>query len=385
MSRLSPIEDVIEDARHGRMFILVDDESRENEGDLVIPAEKANPEAINFMAKHGRGLICLSMTRERVQQLGLHLMAPVNQTRHQTAFTVSIEAREGVTTGISAADRARTIAVAIDPNKSRGDIISPGHVFPLVAQDGGVLVRAGHTEAAVDVARLAGLNPAGVICEIMNDDGTMARMPDLITFAETHGLKIASIADLIAYRRRTERLVELVGETTLTSRFGGEFRALVYANKVAYAEHLVLVRGDISGDEPVLVRMHQFNILADALGDISPTQFFSGEARARGGELEASMRAIAKEDRGVIVIIREPTPTTLSRTIRERQGQAMRKPIAELRQYGIGAQILLDLGVRKMILLSNAQRNIVGLNGYGITLVRQQPISDAGDAAQQRT
>jgi 3,4-dihydroxy 2-butanone 4-phosphate synthase / GTP cyclohydrolase II len=375
LSRLSPIEDVIEDARQGRMFILVDDEARENEGDLVIPAEKASPEAINFMAKHGRGLICLAMTRQRVQELGLHLMAPNNQTRHQTAFTVSIEAREGVTTGISAADRAHTISVAINHNRGRADIVSPGHVFPLVAQDGGVLVRAGHTEAAVDVARLAGLNPSGVICEIMNDDGSMARMPDLQRFAEAHGLKIASISDLIAYRRRTERLVERVGETTLTSRFGGEFKTLVYANTVSYAEHLALVRGDLAGDAPVLVRMHQFNILADALGDITHTEFFSGEARPRGGELEASMRLIAKEDRGVIVIIREPTPTTLSRTIRERQGQAMKTPIAELRQYGIGAQILLDLGVRKMILLSNAQRNIVGLNGYGITLVGQQPIA----------
>ncbi len=384
ISRLSPIEEIIEDARHGRMFILVDDESRENEGDLVIPAEKASPDAINFMAKHGRGLICLAITRERVQQLGLHLMAPNNQTRHQTAFTVSIEAREGVTTGISAADRAHTISVAINPNRSRADIISPGHVFPLVAQDGGVLVRAGHTEAAVDVARLAELNPSGVICEIMNDDGSMARMPDLIKFAERHGLKIASISDLIAYRRRTERLVECVAETTIASRFGGEFRALVYANKVNYAEHLALVRGDLTGDQPVLVRMHQFNILADALGDISPTQFFSGEVRPRGGELEASMRLIAKENRGVIVIIREPTPTTLSRTIRERQGQAMRTPIAELRQYGIGAQILLDLGVRKMILLSNAQRHIIGLDGYGITLVRQQPIPGTlSEMAQQ--
>jgi 3,4-dihydroxy 2-butanone 4-phosphate synthase/GTP cyclohydrolase II len=386
LSRLSPIEDVIEDAHQGRMFILVDDESRENEGDLVIPAEKASPEAVNFMAKHGRGLICLAMTRQRVQELGLHLMAPNNQTRHQTAFTVSIEAREGVTTGISAADRAHTISVAINHNRGRADIISPGHVFPLVAQDGGVLVRAGHTEAAVDVARLAGLNPSGVICEIMNDDGSMARMPDLTKFAEAHGLKIASISDLIAYRRRTERLVERVAETTLTSRFGGEFRALVYANKVSYAEHLALVRGDVAGEESVLVRMHQFNILADALGDITHTEFFSGEARPRGGELEASMRLIAKEGRGVIVIIREPTPTTLSRTIRERQGQAMKTPIAELRQYGIGAQILLDLGVRKMILLSNAQRNIVGLDGYGITLVGQQPIPGTlSELAAQQT
>ena len=385
MSRLSPIEDIIEDARHGRMFILVDDEDRENEGDLVIPAEKASPDAINFMAKHGRGLICLAMTRERVHELGLHLMAPNNQTRHQTAFTVSIEAREGITTGISAADRSHTISVAINHNRGRQDIVSPGHVFPLVAQDGGVLVRAGHTEAAVDVARLAGLNPSGVICEIMNDDGTMARMPDLIRFGERHGLKIASISDLIAYRRRTERLVERLAETTVNSRFGGEFRAVVYANTTSYAEHLALVRGDISGDEPVLVRIQQFNLLADALGDVSRTQVFGAEPRIRGGELEASMRLIAREDRGVVVIIREPMPTSLSRTVQERQAGGLKTPTTDLRHYGIGAQILLDLGVRKMILLSNAQRNIVGLDGYGITLLRQQPIPGTqGDAITPR-
>lgn len=375
-SKLATIEDVIEDARQGRMFILVDDESRENEGDLVIPAEKANAEVVNFMAKHGRGLICLSMTRDRVSELGLQPMSPHNQTRHQTAFTVSIEAREGVTTGISAADRARTIAVAIDPAKGRQDIVTPGHVFPLVAQEGGVLVRAGHTEAAVDIARMAGLRPAGVICEIMNDDGTMARMPDLMPFAERHGLKIATIADLIAYRRRTEHLIEVVAETTIASRYGGSFRARVYANKVNYAEHLAIIRGDLSGDDPVPVRMHQFNLLADALGDTSIGQFFGGEARARGSELEASLRYIAKKNRGVIVIIREPTPTSLSRAVREREGQSMRKPIAELRQYGIGAQILQDLGIRKMVLLTNTQRNIVGLDGYGLTLVAQEPIPD---------
>ncbi|MFM1816363.1 MAG: 3,4-dihydroxy-2-butanone-4-phosphate synthase [Pseudomonadota bacterium] len=372
--KLASIEEVIEDARQGRMFILVDDENRENEGDLVIPAEKASADVVNFMAKHGRGLICLSLTQERVTELGLQPMSPHNQTRHQTAFTVSIEAREGVTTGISAADRARTIAVAIDPEKGRQDIVTPGHVFPLVAQQGGVLIRAGHTEAAVDIARMAGLKPAGVICEIMNDDGSMARMPDLLPFAERHNLKIATIADLIAYRRRTEHLIEVVAETTIASRFGGQFRARVYANKVNYAEHIALVRGDLSGDEPVYVRMHQFNLLADALGDTSIGQFFGGEARARGGELEASLRFIASVNRGVIVIIREPTPTSVSRAVREREGQSMKKPIAELRQYGIGAQILQDLGVRKMVLLTNTQRNIVGLDGYGLTLVGQQPL-----------
>jgi 3,4-dihydroxy 2-butanone 4-phosphate synthase/GTP cyclohydrolase II len=328
------------------------------------------------MAKHGRGLICLAMPRDRVEQLGLHLMSPRNEARHQTAFTVSIEARDGVTTGISAADRAHTIAVAIDPGKTRHDIVTPGHVFPLIAQDGGVLVRAGHTEAAVDMARLAGMNPSGVICEVMNDDGTMARLPDLVKFAQLHGLKVASITDLIAYRRRTEKVVDRILESRINSRFGGEFKVVVYANKVAYAEHIALVKGDISGEEPVLVRMHQLNVLADALGDMTVGQFFQGESRARGSELEAAMRTIAEKGRGVIVMIREPTPTSLSRFLREREGQTLKKPIAELRQYGVGAQILLDLGVHKMILLSNTRRTIVGLDGYGLTLVGQQPLPE---------
>ena len=371
---LSPIEDVIEDARQGRMFILVDDEGRENEGDLVIPAEKADADAVNFMARFGRGLICLSMTRQRVEQLGLQYMAPKNQSPHQTAFTVSIEAREGVTTGISAADRAQTISVAINGNRGREDLVSPGHVFPLVAQDGGVLVRAGHTEAAVDISRLAGMNPSGVICEIMNDDGTMARMPDLVTFAKEHKLKIATIADLIAYRRRNEKLVEAIAETSITSRFGGDFKVKIYANRVDYTEHMALVCGDVSGDEPLLVRMHQANLLADSLGDTTPGHFFGGEARARGGELEASMRLIASKGRGIIVIIREPSKDALSRGVREREGDATSVPIHELRQYGVGAQILFDLGARNIILLSNTKRTVVGLDGYGITLVGQQSI-----------
>ena len=371
--RLSSIEEVIEDARQGRMFILVDDEGRENEGDLVIPAEKTTPEVVNFMAKHGRGLICLSMTRQRVEELGLQPMAQKNQAQHQTAFTVSIEAREGVTTGISAADRAHTIAVAINSSNGRHDIVSPGHIFPLIAQDGGVLVRAGHTEAAVDVSRLAGLNPSGVICEIMNDDGTMARMPDLMTFAEEHGLKIATIADLIAYRRRNEKLIELVASSKINSRFGGAFDVRVYANKVTYAEHLAIVRGDVSGDEPVYVRVHQHNLLADSLGDETASVFFRGEARSRAGELESALKFIAEKDRGVVVVIREPSQTTLSRFIRERQGQPMSTPMADLRQYGIGAQILQDLGIRNMILLTNSEHKVVGLEGYGIHLKGQQP------------
>jgi len=377
---LSSIEEIIEDARQGRMFILVDDEDRENEGDLVIPAEKADAAAINFMARYGRGLICLSLAADRVAELGLTQMSLRNRTRHSTAFTVSIEARTGVTTGISAADRARTIEVAIDPNCGAEDIVTPGHVFPLRAQPGGVLVRAGHTEAAVDVARLAGLNASGVICEIMNDDGTMARMPDLLKFAQTHGVKIATIADLIAYRRRNERLVERVTEADIVSRYGGEFKVIVYRSKISGAEHLALVMGDIAGDRPVLVRMHQANPLIDALGDTYGGTFYGGEARNRVGELEASMRMISEEGRGVIVLIRDHEPTMFSTIVLERQGKGPKKTISDLRQYGIGAQTLLDLGVRRMILLSNSKRGIVGLEGYGITLVEQRPIPSDNQA-----
>jgi len=361
---MSPTAEIIEAARNGQMFVLVDDEGRENEGDLVIPAQMATPQAVNFMAKYGRGLICLSMTGDRVEHLKLPLMAQHNGTRHQTAFTVSIEAREGVTTGISASDRARTIAVAIDPGKGPQDIVTPGHVFPLMAREGGVLVRAGHTEAAVDIARLAGLIPAGVICEIMNDDGSMARRDDLINFAQRHGLKIGTIADLIAYRRRHDRIVERLTEVPFHSRHGGDFRMLVYVNRVAYAEHIALVKGDISGGDPVLVRMHALNVLDDVLGDVS-----GGRDRV----LQTSMRMIAETGRGVIVLIREPLPTSLSDRVRAAAGEAAR-PVPELRDYGVGAQILLDLGVHEMILLSNTKRNIVGLEGYGLKVVGQREI-----------
>jgi 3,4-dihydroxy 2-butanone 4-phosphate synthase/GTP cyclohydrolase II len=382
---LSSVEEIVEEARNGRITILVDDEDRENEGDLYIPAQMATPAAINFMARYGRGLICLALTRERVEQLGLPLMARENGTRHQTAFTVSIEAREGVTTGISASDRSRTISVAIDPSKGREHIVTPGHVFPLVARDGGVLVRAGHTEAAVDIARMAGLLPAGVICEIMNDDGTMARLPDLVKFAQFHGLKIGAIADLIAYRRKHERTIERTIETVLDSRFGGMFRMIVYVNKVAYAEHIALVKGDISGPEPVLVRMHAINVLDDVLGDRSV---------GRGEVLHSAMQMIGEAGRGVVVLIREPRPTSLSDRVRARLGEAATPALAlgdylsdrgrqaarsapataDLRDYGVGAQILVDLGVKDMILLSNANRNIVGLEGYGLRIIETRPI-----------
>jgi 3,4-dihydroxy 2-butanone 4-phosphate synthase/GTP cyclohydrolase II len=368
---LSAIDEIVEDARNGRMFILVDDEGRENEGDLVIPAQFATPEAINFMAKHGRGLICLSMTRERCETLGLKLMSADNASRHQTAFTVSIEAREGISTGISAADRARTVQVAIDPGKSARDIVSPGHIFPLVARDGGTLVRAGHTEAAVDIARMAGLIPAGVICEIMNDDGTMARLPDLVKFAQFHGLKVATIADLIAFRRKHDRIVDRVEEVAFESEHGGTWRMLVYVNRAAYAEHIALVKGDVAAPGPVLVRMHALNVLDDVLGD---------QTLGRAGTLQAAMRAIGAAGRGAVVLLREPRATSLSDRVRARMGAA--KPGEakagdggpELRDYGVGAQILLDLGIKDMVLLSNARRSVVGLEGYGLNIVGHKSI-----------
>ncbi|HYL49221.1 MAG TPA: 3,4-dihydroxy-2-butanone-4-phosphate synthase [Stellaceae bacterium] len=359
----SPIEEIIDAARNGKMFILVDDEDRENEGDLVIPAQMATPDAINFMAKHGRGLVCLAMGRERVEQLKLPLMAQHNESRLQTAFTVSIEARDGITTGISASDRARTIAVAIDATKGPQDIVTPGHIFPLMARDGGVLVRTGHTEAAVDIARLAGLIPAGVICEIMNDDGSMARRADLIAFAQHHGLKVATITDLIAYRRRHDRIVERQVSADFVSAHGGNWDMHIYVNKIAYAEHIALVKGDVRTPEPVLVRMHAVNVLDDALGNLS-----SG----RAGMLQGAMEMIGKAGRGVVVLLREPMPTALSERVRGYL--ATGKTVPQLRDYGIGAQILLDLGVRDMILLSNTAQTIVGLEGYGLSVVERRPI-----------
>ncbi|MEK9671518.1 MAG: 3,4-dihydroxy-2-butanone-4-phosphate synthase [Rhodospirillaceae bacterium] len=370
-SVLSSIEEIIEDARNGRMFILVDDEERENEGDLVIPAQMATPDAINFMARFGRGLICLAMTRDRIEMLSLPRMSRTNSSRHQTAFTVSIEAKEGVTTGISASDRARTIAVAIDAGKGPADIATPGHIFPLEARDGGTLVRAGHTEAAVDIARLAGLNPSGVICEIMNDDGTMARMPDLIGFAQRHGLKLGTIADLIAYRRKNDRLVRCIMETDFTSRHGGWFRLKIYENIVAYAEHIALVKGDITKGGPVPVRMHALNVLEDVLGD---------NARGADGLLQRSMELIGEMGRGVVVLIREPMATSLSDRVKAKLG-AGPPPTGQLRDYGVGAQILVDLGITDMILLSNTTKTVVGLEGHGLTIAGHKPITNPAKGA----
>ena len=366
-SAISTPAELIEEAKAGRIFIMIDDENRENEGDLIIPAEHATPDAINFMARYGRGLICLALERDRVETLGLPLVSRQNSSRHGTAFTVSIEARDGVTTGISAADRSHTIQVAIDPQSGARDIVTPGHVFPLAARDGGVLVRTGHTEAAVDISRLAGLNPSAVICEIMNDDGSMARLPDLIAFAQLHGMKIGTIEDLISYRRRTERLVEKILEEPFDSRTGGEFRLMIYANTVAYAEHIALVKGDVSTPGPVPVRMHSVNILDDVLGDT---------ASSRSRDLHASMEEIGREGRGVIVLIREGYPTFLTDKLKAKQEGVDPQGGHELRDYGIGAQILRDLGVSEMVVLSNNPMTVIGLEGYGLKIVSRRPIPE---------
>lgn len=361
-TEISPIEEIIAEARAGRMFILVDDEQRENEGDLVICGEFADKDAVNFMAKYGRGLICLTLESQQVQKLGLPPMARHNATRHHTNFTVSIEAREGVTTGISAADRAQTISVAINPQARAEEIVSPGHVFPLEAREGGVLVRAGHTEAAVDIARLAGCNPSGVICEIMNDDGSMARMEDLLPFAAEHGLKIGTIADLIAYRRRYDTLVARTHSVPFTSQHGGDFTLHIYTNTVEYAEHIVLVKGDLKASSAPLIRMHAADVLSDVLADASSS---------KSGELPRAMQAVSEAGCGAIVLIREPRRASVSDAVARLQGnESNKKP--ELRDYGIGAQILLDLGIRDMTLLTNSTRTIVALEGYELNIVGTQ-------------
>lgn len=371
---LSKIEDVIADAKAGKLFILVDDEDRENEGDLCVVGEWADAAAINFMAKHGRGLICLALTRERTDALGLALMERRNESRHQTAFTVSIEAREGVTTGISAADRAHTVRTAINPQCTEKDITTPGHIFPLVARDGGTLVRAGHTEAVVDIARAAGAaDPSGVICEIMKDDGEMARLPDLIGFAQEHDLKIASIADLIAWRRRNETLVQRNVESVITSAVGGDWRMIIYVNTISDVEHIALIKGDISTDDPVLVRMHRLNIMTDALGEVSD--------KRTGDELAGAMRIIGDEGRGIVVVLRESSNTSLSSMISQRisTGSDGLDHSQGLREYGVGAQILADLGVRQMVLLSNAPANVISLEGYDLEITDWRQLNNLQD------
>jgi 3,4-dihydroxy 2-butanone 4-phosphate synthase/GTP cyclohydrolase II len=371
----STIEEAIEDMRRGRMVVVCDDENRENEGDLTLAAQFATPDAINFMAKEGRGLICLALTGDRCDQLGLDLMAAKNEAPLQTAFTVSVEARHGVSTGISAADRAHTVQVAIDPASGPDDLVQPGHVFPLKAKDGGVLERAGQTEAAVDLARLAGLIPAGVICEIMNDDGTMARVPDLIPYCERHGLKMITVADLIAYRRRTEKLVERVVATRLPTAFG-EFNAVGYRSLLDDKHHVAMVKGDVAGAEDVLVRVHSECLTGDV---------FHSLRCDCGEQLEAALAMIEREGQGVLLYLsQEGRGIGLLNKLRAYRLQedgldtvdanvALGLP-ADLRDYGIGAQILVDLGLSSIRILTNNPKKIHGLEGYGLSVTEQLPI-----------
>ncbi|TGX54350.1 3,4-dihydroxy-2-butanone-4-phosphate synthase [Sphingomonas gei] len=356
---ISSTEEIIEAARNGLPYILVDAEDRENEGDIIIPAQFATPAQINFMARHARGLICLAMTEERARELRLPPMVMENNSGHGTAFTVSIEAREGVTTGISAYDRAHTVAVAIDPSKGCDDIVSPGHVFPLVARGGGVLVRTGHTEAAVDVSRLAGLIPAGVICEVLNEDGTMARLPDLVDFSRTHDIPIGTIADLISYRRRTERCVERVHEEAFETIYGTGFRLSVFRNTIDNVEHLALSRGRITPDTPTLVRMHRLDFVSDMLGPPTDRREYVARALARVG---------GHDGPGVVVFIRDPSTSAIS----ERRSSAGPTRDQRIRDYGVGAQILLDLGVKDLILLSDSEARLSGIEGYGLRIVGRE-------------
>jgi 3,4-dihydroxy 2-butanone 4-phosphate synthase/GTP cyclohydrolase II len=382
----STIADAIEDIRNGKMIILVDDEDRENEGDLCMASEFVTPEAINFMAKYGRGLICLTLSDEFMERLKIPMMVSDNQSRFKTAFTVSIEAKRGVTTGISAADRATTVRAAIADDAKPEDIVSPGHIFPILARKGGVLVRTGQTEGSVDLARLAGLKSSGVICEIMNDDGSMARMPDLEIFAKKYDLKIATIADLITYRMKNESLVRRAATATLPTLYGGEFKLIVYENDVDEMKHIALVKGDIKPGDEVLVRVHSECLTGDVFGSL----------RCDCGEqLQMAMEMVAQEGKGVIVYMhQEGRGIGLVNKVKAYELQELGKDTVEanlelgfkedLRDYGIGAQILVDLGVKRIRLLTNNPKKVVGLEGYGMTLVERIPIEMQPNKANVR-
>ena len=358
---LSPIEEIISEARNGKMFILVDDPDRENEGDLILPAQMITAEAVNFMAKFGRGLICLALTKQRINDLKLPLMNPSNQKNDLTAFTISIEAKEGVTTGISAADRAHTISTAIDNDKRKDDIVSPGHIFPLMAWDGGVLERAGHTEAAVDISKIADLNPSGVICEIMSEDGSMARLPELINFAKQHSLKIGTVSDLIKYRLKNSKIIELDSERKFQSEMGKDFKLKVFKNILSGEKHYALVKNISSLENSYPVRMHKLNIEKDIFA----------EKNIFGDEINHSFEIIEKNGSGAIVLINNDIAPNILKSFDQRKKKNNK---LELREYGVGAQILNEIGIKKIILLSNSNKKIIALDGFGIQIIKQQKI-----------
>ena len=358
---LSSIEEIIEDAKKGKMYILVDDPSRENEGDLIIPAQMVSADAVNFMAKYGRGLICLALSKKRTDELELPLMNPSNQKNDLTAFTISIEAKDGITTGISAADRAHTVSVAIDSNKKKQDIVSPGHIFPVMAWAGGVLERAGHTEAAVDISTIAGLNPSGVICEIMSDDGSMARLPELIVFAKKHSLKIGTVSDLIKYRLKNDKIIAMIKERNFESEMGKDFKLKIFQNTLSGEKHYALVKNLKKNDEPKYVRMHKLDITKDIFE----------EKNLFGDEISKSFKIIEERGSGAIVLINSDMAPKIEKIFNRRETKDNK---LELREYGVGAQILLELGLHKIILLSNSNKKIIALDGFNLEIVDQEKI-----------